>query len=860
MLKAPRRLCCEYIVNPLGVTAHPHLSWWVDDARAAEVQSAYEIEVATSVQAANDGIADLWQSGVVASSARAHVAYEGLPLGSGQAAWWRVRTFDSDGEASPWSTPATFEMGLLAESDWHGARWISGGISGSRHHAPPVTALRTDVQLADTPLRGRMYIGCYGQALPVVNDSPVDNAGDDLWTNYSHFYPCRVVDITSLLQTGRNSIGLLLADGHYAGAWPMTGRPREMFGQRAMAKVLIQIETASHQNLFWASDTSWRWSVSHCALSSWWGDTVDQRMAQTQLFDVSVPIQSWPFAQAVAPASEHAEPMFQLENPATTQRRIRPQREISRRALQTDSASPRVVVTHVFAHVLRGRLCVQVKGRVTDAVTLRYSLDGEHFDSEDRFTTVGDGGTEVLEAPLASHVFRYVQVEYGVRDTLLVQVVATTLQAPVEAEISFQSDHSTLNQWVTLMLTSRDVLAGSAPLAGAWDSTRLQDWGYGITWVPDLARLPGQVAKVRKWLDELRYAADQEIGPYAGTRLPVGRDTDGWARMEAMAATVMALFRAQDDLKSLQLCYATLRAAALAYRHQFPELIREQPRADLYGEGVEGSLVATAAAVRTLRLCAQLAGMLGEVADQERMQQAAEQVAAAFSKRFFSGDGHLVEVSTSALVAALAAGLLEGEAAQRHERLLCEEIRAQRYEVQLAPVLCRDLLPVLSGAGRLDVAYMVLLQTTPDSWLGGVMRGASVVEVQGQRDIAQVGALNWIFGELVGLDMSAELDTELNGFRAARIAPKPPLGAQFLAGSPVQKVQARLATASGEWAVAWEIDERSFVLDLTVPAGCHAAVELPDGVQQRVYSGDHRFVMEFSRGGDGLPTLLESVG
>ena len=88
----------------------------------------------------------------------------------------------------------------------------------------------------------------------------------------------------------------------------------------------------------------------------------------------------------------------------------------------------------------------------------------------------------------------------------------------------------------------------------------------------------------------------------------------------------------------------------------------------------------------------------------------------------------------------------------------------------------------------------------------------------------------------------------------------PPLGKQFLAGSPVQFVEASVDTPQGVYEVSWYIREECFELELRIPPNCHAIVTMPDDIGQRVQSGRHRFVMDFGAGGDGVPTLLDMAG
>ena len=100
MLAAPGNLRVNGLSEPLAVVGEVSFSWWVGDDRSAEIQSAFELEVASTEQLLLDGEADLWQSGVSAV-AHSSITYAGAALFAEQLAFWRVRTFDSDGLVSP---------------------------------------------------------------------------------------------------------------------------------------------------------------------------------------------------------------------------------------------------------------------------------------------------------------------------------------------------------------------------------------------------------------------------------------------------------------------------------------------------------------------------------------------------------------------------------------------------------------------------------------------------------------------------------------------------------------------------------------------------------------------------------------
>src|SRR5690606_33421040 len=107
---SPTQLRCEYLVNPHVVdVANPRLSW-VNVAREGErgqIQTAWEIQVASTKEKLANNQGDLWSSGKVTSDQSFNVRYAGKALPSRQHCWWRVRTWDKNGNVSDWSEPAS---------------------------------------------------------------------------------------------------------------------------------------------------------------------------------------------------------------------------------------------------------------------------------------------------------------------------------------------------------------------------------------------------------------------------------------------------------------------------------------------------------------------------------------------------------------------------------------------------------------------------------------------------------------------------------------------------------------------------------------------------------------------------------
>ncbi|HLI33590.1 MAG TPA: alpha-L-rhamnosidase, partial [Terriglobia bacterium] len=80
---APFDLRCEYLTNPVGIDVRqPRFSWVLQDSDRGELQSAYQILVATSPQRLARDEGDQWDSGKVTSDNSIQVVYAGKPLAS----------------------------------------------------------------------------------------------------------------------------------------------------------------------------------------------------------------------------------------------------------------------------------------------------------------------------------------------------------------------------------------------------------------------------------------------------------------------------------------------------------------------------------------------------------------------------------------------------------------------------------------------------------------------------------------------------------------------------------------------------------------------------------------------------------
>lgn len=118
----PSSLSLENAEQPVWIDHQsPRFSWQPE----VSVQSAYQIQVATSKPDLESGESLVWDSQKVQSDGNINIAYAGDELESATRYYWRVQVWDDSDQATEWSEPSWFETAFLDSSEWQ-AQWISG--------------------------------------------------------------------------------------------------------------------------------------------------------------------------------------------------------------------------------------------------------------------------------------------------------------------------------------------------------------------------------------------------------------------------------------------------------------------------------------------------------------------------------------------------------------------------------------------------------------------------------------------------------------------------------------------------------------------------------------------------------------
>lgn len=277
-------LKCESLVDPLAIdSTTPHFSWTMDvGSEQGEMQTAYQILVASSPELLTEGDADLWNSGKVAAPLSPFVDYGGKELKAKDIAYWKVRVWNKLGKASAWSEPAFFGVGLLEPSDWAGV--YIGKAAGADNDNSPLLRKCFDWSGGD---RAMLHVNSLGYHEAYVNGRPVSDAVlTPAVTQYGKRSLAVTYDITPLLQEGTNDITLWLGRGWFHESFP-GGVPG---GPYVRAQLEVFSDGGWHTAL--ATDSTWQAAESgYSSFGSWWphqfgGETVDARKAVTMSPDI----------------------------------------------------------------------------------------------------------------------------------------------------------------------------------------------------------------------------------------------------------------------------------------------------------------------------------------------------------------------------------------------------------------------------------------------------------------------------------------------------------------------------------------------------------------------------------------------
>lgn len=255
---------CDHLTNPTGInTLKPRFSWKNISSKQGEMQTAYQILVATDINKLSEKDADIWNSGKTQSSENILIEYNGEPLSSRQVLYWRVRTWNRENERSKWSDVAHFSIGLLEKSDWKAA-YIGYPMENGFQNSPQfrksffIKKIKNDEKYF-------LHINSLGYHEIYINGEKVDD--HILSPAVSQFNKRSLIntyEVTSYLSEGENNLVIWMGSGWYSEGLPgVTGDGPTVRAQ------LEKLTNKSHENIIVTDDTWTARNSEYKRISDW---------------------------------------------------------------------------------------------------------------------------------------------------------------------------------------------------------------------------------------------------------------------------------------------------------------------------------------------------------------------------------------------------------------------------------------------------------------------------------------------------------------------------------------------------------------------------------------------------------------
>jgi alpha-L-rhamnosidase len=848
---APVRLTTEHATEPLDVeVAAPRFSWQLGGDRGDVVQRAFQIAVASRPS----GQGDVWDSGQVDSPAQTDVPYAGPTLASNATYYWAVRVWTTDG-APPgdWSRPARFETGLFSPAEWT-ATWIgrdNPATVPSLGAQPPAPLLRKEFTLERSIARARLRIVGLGFYVAYVNGRRVgDQVLDPPPTVFDVTALYATHDVTDALRRGRNAIGVTLGRGYFGAPLSADIFVPGKAPWRSEPRLLVQLDVTYRDGGIAriVSDGSWVMTDGPILDSLRVGEAYDARLEPSGWARPGFDAAGW------TPAPEQPAPAANLRAMA-----MEPIRNVETlRPVGTSSPSPGVTV-YDFGRTTAGWALISAKGDAGTTITLLY---GETLNPDGTVARVGEThvdaytlrgrGRETWEPSFTRHGFRFVQVSSTPAPTASFRVRARVNHTDLRSVGRFRSGSDLLNQ---LQANQRASL-----LANMWGFPTDTPWRDRMGWTADAwlyldsAIFNFDVQRLyAQWLRT--YRESQGVDGSLPVIVPSIPDALGGlaANDPSWSGTIVldawALYHHYGDVRLLADNYDAMVRWMNLMRTTVAgtgNVHRGFSFGDWASPGVEANgspflnppegpaLTATADLYQEARTLARIAEVLDQPADAATYEAFADDVKAAFNATFFdaAADVYRTDVEagyrqTSNLMP-LAYGLVPTGHEDAVYRNLVADITSRGNHLNTGAIGTKQLLPVLTERGDVDLAYTIATQTTYPSWGYWVEQGAtSSWETWSHTGLLQsenhafLGAFDdWLYRHLAGIQATAP------GYATVRIRPAVPAG--------LSNASAAIDTPRGEVASAWRRKGGKLVLTVTIPGNTSAEIHVPSAAKDQV--------------------------
>jgi alpha-L-rhamnosidase len=793
------------------------------------------------------------------------VAWPFRPLAPREGGLLRARV---GGEAS-WSAATLVERGL---GDAWQADFVSPSPDAPQDTLRPAYLLRAAFDLSaagispDRVAKARVYATAHGVYELELNGSKV---GDDLlapgWTSYGHRIRYQTHDITGGLVPGENVLGAWLGDGWYRGHIGFDGGLWDIYGTDVA--LLAQVEVTLRDGDLRVLPLDWSWAASPITAAGLYeGETYDARLLPHGWSAPGFDASAWNLP-VILPRDGFS---ARIEAPTALPVRVT---EVLRPVSVERRANGRIRLD--FGQNISGILRIRPRAGAGHEIRLHHAEVIENGElgtrplraatSIDTYVAAGAGGEEYTPR-FTIHGFQYAELENWPGEIEDGDVVALAIHTGMERTGWFESSHPGLNKLHSNVVWSMRDNFVDLPTDCPQRDERVGWTGDIQVFAPTALRLFAAHGTLTGWLRDVAFEqADQghvpNFVPWVECGFP-NFPTAAWG--DAAVIVPWTMYLNDGDTRILADQFDSMRAwvdlvdgltehTGLWDRgFQLGDWLDPTAPPDSPGDShTDRSLVATAYHVRTARIVAHAARLLGRVVEAAHYDDVAARATEAFRAEFISPSGRVVSDTATSIAVAITFDLFEDdEQLVRAGRRLLELVAQGGFHISTGfvgtPIICDALV----RAGSMDYAYHLLLQEGLPSWLYPVSMGATTIWERWDSMLPD-GSINpgdmtsfnhYALGAVADFlhRVVAGLAADAPGWERVRFQPRP--------GGGLESAAARYDSVRGRASISWRREGDSLTIEAVVPAASTGVVVLPGtGEEIPVGPGAHTITTTFRR-------------
>lgn len=858
-------LSCDYRTNPIGIdNAFPNLSWKIQSTQRNVVQTAYRILVSDHSNNLKNGLGNVWDSKKISSNQSIQIKYSGLKLSSVKKYYWRVEIWNNFGLTAK-SEIASWQMGLLTEEAWKGAKWIAyEKIADSNLNALPVDGkkdtykgnnvlpmFRKGFKISKPIKSATLFISGLGHFEMSLNGKKIgDHFLDPGWTKYDKEALYVSFDLTSQIRKGENAIGVLLGNGFY-NIPPVSGRYRKLkaaFGYPKMiCRLALEYKDGSVSNII--SNQSWKTAPSPITFSSiYGGEDYNANLEQKGWNDAGFNDQKWKSVLLISGpklVAQSTEPVKILEN-------------FSAKSITKVASGDWI---YDFGQNASGIVELKVRGnkgdtvRITPAELLKEdgSVTQKNIGGPSYFTYILKGGGMETWRPRFTYTgFRYLQIkgafpagkENVLNKTVIEDLKELHIRNAAKTAGSFSNSNELFNKTFSLI----DWAIKSNMVSVFTDCPHREKLG----WLEELhlmgssIRYNYDVAPLfKKALRDMQNSQTEaglipEIAPeyvkfeWGGDMF---RDSPEWGSSSILMSWY--LYQWYGDKQAMKDYYPMMQQYIAYLKTKANNHILSQGLGDWYDLGPNApgvsqltpmGVTGTAIYYYDLKILEKIAFQLGKSADALEYSNLAIKVRKSFNDKFFDAKTNQYATrSQTANAIAVYMGLVNDYDKNAVIDNLVKDIKSKNNSLTAGDIGYRYVLRVLEDAGKSDVIFDMNSRSDVPGYGMQIAKGATAL-TESWAALPTVSNNHFMLGHLMEWFYSG-----IGGIRQAENS----IAFNHIIIEP--EVVGDLTSANvhynspyGEISTKWKKTENEFTLEVNIPVNTKAEVYFPSKSKQTI--------------------------